>query len=44
MINGEANNYLSELNSLGQLRTKKEAMVNNNNNNNNNNNKNNNNS
>ena len=44
MINGEANNYyyfaiknLSKLNSLGQLRGKKEAIINNNNNNNNNN-------
>ena len=43
MINGEANNYyyfaiknLSKLNSLGQLRGKKEAIINNNNNNNNN--------
>ena len=39
MINDEANNYyyfaiknLSELNSLGQLRGKKEAIINNNNN------------
>ena len=46
MINDEANNYyyftiknLSELNSLGWLRGKKEAIINNNNNNNNNNNK-----
>ena len=45
MINDEANNYyyfaiknLSELNSLGWLRGKKEAIINNNNNNNNNNN------
>ena len=44
MINDEANNYyyfaiknLSELNSLGWLRGKKEAIINNNNNNNNNN-------
>ena len=44
MINGEANNYyyfaiknLSKLNSLGQLRGKKEAIINNNNNNNDNN-------
>ena len=44
MINDEANNYyyfgiktLSELNSLGWLRGKKEAITNNNNNNNNNN-------
>ena len=43
MINGEANNYyyfaiknLSKLNSLGQLRGKKEAIINNNNNNDNN--------
>ena len=43
MINDEANNYyyfaiknLSELNSLGWLRGKKEAIINNNNNNNNN--------
>ena len=43
MINDEANNYyyfaiksLSELNSLGWLRCKKEAIINNNNNNNNN--------
>ena len=42
MINDEANNYyyfaiknLSELNSLGWLRGKKEAIINNNNNNNN---------
>ena len=45
MINDEANNYyyfaiknLSELNSLGWLRGKKEAIINNDNNNNNNNN------
>ena len=45
MINDEANNYyyfaikiLSELDSLGWLRGKKEAIINNNNNNNNNNN------
>ena len=44
MINDESNNYyyfavknLSELNSLGWLRAKKEAIINNNNNNNNNN-------
>ena len=44
MINDEANNdyyftikNLSELNSLGQLQGKKEAIINNNNNNNNNN-------
>ena len=44
MINGEANNYyyfaiknLSKLNSLGQLRGKKEAIINNNSNNNDNN-------
>ena len=43
MINDEANNYyyfaikyLSELNSLGWLRGKKEAIINDNNNNNNN--------
>ena len=46
-INDEANNCyyfaiknLSELNSLGWLRSKKEAIINNNNNNNNNNNSN----
>ena len=45
MINDEANNYyyfaiknLPELNSLGWLRGKKEAIINNNNNNNNDNN------
>ena len=48
MINDEANNYyyfatknLSELNSLGWLRAKKQAIINNNNNNNDNNNNNN---
>ena len=47
MINDEANNYyyfavknLSELNSLGWLRAKKETIINNNDNNNNNNNNN----
>ena len=47
MINVEANNYyyfavknLSELNSLGWLRAKKETIINNNDNNNNNNNNN----
>ena len=49
MINDEANNYyyfavknLSELNSLGWLKAKKEAIINNNNNNNNDDNNNNN--
>ena len=48
MINNKANNYyyfaiknLSELNSLGWLQCKKEAIINNNNNNNSNNNNNN---